>query len=537
MKLAEEEVHQTNSEWRITLSQTLAVMAKNVLVIAFATSLAYPAMLVPSLSGNDPNELFHLNESELSWIASINLMCVPIGCLFSGMVTQPIGRKKAMQYINIPFVFCWIIFYFATELWHIYFALSVLGLFGGLVEAPLFVYVSEVTQPNLRGLLSATTSIAGALGILIQFILGSLFNWRIVALACSSVPLICFILLWFIPESPYWLISKNRIEHAKESLAWLRGWTEPKHIELEFENICKNNQVCISKNNIEERSESHADQDNDTKTLLKKIEAFVKKSFWWPFSMVSFIYFLSHFTGGTTLRIYAVKLFSTLEVPLDKYYATVLIGVAEVLGAITAVLLIRRTGKRVMVFISIAGVGISNVVIAGYAYAMDVKYLVIYDEIEQTPILDLEGFKWLPLVFFILLAYTTQCGLRILPWILIGEIYSHEVRAVSCGISGAISFILSFVSNKVFLSTISSITIAGTYWMHAAFSFFGLVVVYFTLPETEGKTLEEIIDHFSGISKLEKGIGVKGKYKTNHGNIKVLNVENLNYRFYSESNL
>lgn len=68
---------------------------------------------------------------------SINLICVPLGCLLSGIVTQPIGRKKSMQLVNLPFLAAWLLFHFASSTELLYLALCLTGFGGGLLEAPV----------------------------------------------------------------------------------------------------------------------------------------------------------------------------------------------------------------------------------------------------------------------------------------------------------------------------------------------------------------------------------------------------------------
>lgn len=62
---------------------------------------------------------------------------MPIGCLLSGSITQPVGRKRAMQLVNIPFLCAWLLFHFSTEVWQVFLALCLTGLSGGLLEAPV----------------------------------------------------------------------------------------------------------------------------------------------------------------------------------------------------------------------------------------------------------------------------------------------------------------------------------------------------------------------------------------------------------------
>lgn len=65
------------------------------------------------------------------------MIAVPFGCIVSGIVTQPVGRKRAMQLVNLPFLAAWLLFSFSTEVWHIFCALAITGASGGLLEAPV----------------------------------------------------------------------------------------------------------------------------------------------------------------------------------------------------------------------------------------------------------------------------------------------------------------------------------------------------------------------------------------------------------------
>lgn len=64
-------------------------------------------------------------------------MCVPLGCLLSGSITQPLGRKRAMIMVNVPFIVAWVLFYYATNVSMLYASLVLTGLGGGIMEAPV----------------------------------------------------------------------------------------------------------------------------------------------------------------------------------------------------------------------------------------------------------------------------------------------------------------------------------------------------------------------------------------------------------------
>ncbi|KAK4880845.1 hypothetical protein RN001_008991 [Aquatica leii] len=418
-----------------------------------------------------------------------------------------------MQVITIPLAASWSIFKFANAVWQIYLALSITGLCGGLVEAPVLAYVSEITTPRLRGMLSATSTLSVTLGVLLQFLVGTLLPWRTVALVCLGPPILSFCLLSLMPESPHWFIMHNKLNHARKSLAWLRGWGKVEDVEEEFEAMCRGHKLIVYNNPLKNRVDNPAFDgsfsnvnDNqkpistETKSFIKeKIEhfkLFTRKSFLWPFAMVSFIYFLTNFTGAWTLQTCAINVFATLKAPMNKYYATILLGLVEFLGCT----------------LSIFFFALCDIVVGVYAHINAIHYIEFKpDNLPSIPTID--EHNWILLVFLILIAFTGHCGLRVLPWILIGEIYSHETRATGCGAASAMSYVFGFFANKIFLTMINSLTIAWTYWCYGIIAFFGCLIMYFILPETEGKPLQEITDHFSGVSKLDNKVRRKNTNK------------------------
>lgn len=95
-------------------------------------TLGFPTVLIPALQKPDDvkNDEFSLTKAQISWISSINLICVPFGCIVSGSITSYLGRKKAMQLVCLPMFAAWIIFYFAHDVFHLYIALCVSGFTG-----------------------------------------------------------------------------------------------------------------------------------------------------------------------------------------------------------------------------------------------------------------------------------------------------------------------------------------------------------------------------------------------------------------------
>jgi MFS family permease len=143
-----------------------------------------------------------------------------------------------------------------------------------MLEAPVLTYVAEIAQPKIRGMLSATGSTCIILGIFSQFLMAIFLNWRAITIVSSCIPIIAIILLCFVPESPHWLILRNRKEEAKESLMWLRGWQKSfSTVKFEFEELCKN---------LEKPSD-------DKKNFIQE---FTKRTFLFPYFICSLSFFI-----------------------------------------------------------------------------------------------------------------------------------------------------------------------------------------------------------------------------------------------------
>lgn len=492
-----------------------------------------------------------------------------------------------MQIVNLPIIASWLLFHFATSTEHLYAALCLSGLTGGLMEAPVLTFVAEVCEPRYRGILSALGSACVITGVFVTFIMGSLFDWRTIAALSTVFPVICIIALCFIPESPTWLIRNHKFPEAIKALQWLRGWVPEHKIEEEFNELYEQ---LITKPIKEEAEE----KDHQLTKTQKVLHMFKKQAFWMPFGLVTLTFFIGHFSGKTTLQTYAVQIFHTLKAPINKYHATILLGLCDLTATILCVFLIHFTGKRKLVLISTVGCGVCMFGAATYAYFLDVvpgfainnvvvnasssiskdsiitkdNITRIFDTQEKAAILRekvdfittmlpdfledttfpqdtflirkerqatepsleistvstydegmMEPVKkeindilmetkdgeskiiipvpkqkknyllWLPLVMLLSFAFFAHLGIRLIPWVLIGEVFPVSIRSTASGLVAGLGYLFGFLANKLFLQMLAVLTMPGTFWLYSAVSLIGAILLYFYLPETEGKSL------------------------------------------------
>lgn len=231
-------------------------------------------------------------------------------------------------------------------------------------------------------------------------------------------------------------------------------------------------------------------------------------------------------------------------------------------GAFSCVLLVHITGKRPLVFVSLIGTGICFSGAATYAWYLDsvpgfivdnvVANYSIPDHLQRMNFInqknitvdammsdasDIETkmelmssttakayfisenkttlssipntkenkYLWLPLALLLTGSFFAHLGIRIIPWMLIGEVFPVNVRSAASGLSSGIGYIFAFLSNKVFLQMIATLTLPGTFWFYSAVAVIGCLIFYFVLPETENRKLIDIEAYFLG-KKFTKDI-------------------------------
>lgn len=109
---------------------------------------AIPTIIIPSLTGlNDkinPNEMIELSAIQSSWLGCLPLLFKLLGSVVSGYITEPIGRRRSVFFLNLPHLAAWLMLYYSTTLNEVFIALALFGLSTGLIEAALITYVGEI---------------------------------------------------------------------------------------------------------------------------------------------------------------------------------------------------------------------------------------------------------------------------------------------------------------------------------------------------------------------------------------------------------
>ncbi|KAK7871482.1 hypothetical protein R5R35_010204 [Gryllus longicercus] len=206
---------------RATCAQCVVAGAVFLLSAGAGFPIGYSAVALPQLRA--PNSSLLTDNDMGSWIASIHSAATPVGAFASGVLTERVGRRAALQLTALPFVAGWALVALARSHAVLLAGRAVAGLAVGLSAAPAQVLISEVAEPRNRGALAGTPMVSYSLGILCVYALGAALPWRAVAWLGTALPLAALAALALVPESPTWLVRRGRLPQASKALRWLRG--------------------------------------------------------------------------------------------------------------------------------------------------------------------------------------------------------------------------------------------------------------------------------------------------------------------------
>ncbi|XP_041976552.1 facilitated trehalose transporter Tret1-like [Aricia agestis] len=455
--------------------QILAALIVNLGTINTGMAFGFSATALPQLKSE--NSTLHITESEASWIASLSAAGTPIGCIVSGYLMDNIGRRRTLIFTEIPLIVGWLLVSTAQNVPMMYVGRLLVGFGSGMVGAPARVYTCEVSQPHLRGMLGALASVGVSTGVLIQYVIGSVTSWNILAGVSAIIPIVSLLGMFVLPETPNYLLTQDKQAKAESSLAKLRGST------------C-NLQDEIQKM-ISFKQKNHVEPLKNPKEILK---ALMSPSALKPFTILALYFFIYQWCGVNTITFYAVEVFEASGATMDKYWLTISMGVLRVIFTVVGCVLCRRCGRRPLTFVSALGCGSTMISLSVYMY-----YVSQWRELGVQPV-----HSWIPVASIYLFTIFCTLGYLIVPWVMIGEVYPTQVRGVVGGMTTCVAHLSVFSVVKTFPYVKAALHDYGAFGLYGCMSLSGMVFFYFYLPETKGRTLQEIEDYFCGRTKTLK---------------------------------
>jgi sugar porter (SP) family MFS transporter len=397
---------------------------------------------------------FGWNELQLGWGVSSLLVGAIIGAFGSGVLSDIFGRKSVLIVVALFFAISCAFTALATSA-VIFVAARV---FGGLAVGAASVlspmYVAEVAPPNKRGMLVAIYQLAIVLGILCSYTINYGLhnidnNWRWM-FATGIVPSVLFFIgLFFIPESPRWLYKAGRKTESLNVLTRIGGESLAKVEILEIGESLKENTTSVSAGEL-------------FKPSVRKV------------MLIGFLLaILVQISGINTIVDYAPKILLAAGVEIKSaLLQTSLVGFINFIFTFIAILFIDKVGRRALYLIGSMGMVVTLLMLAVSFY------------------LKMEGiFTLICILMFI--AFFASCIGPVF-WTLVSEIFPNRIRGKALAFASFTQWIFNFLVVLLFPHFLAKIGGAITFLFLALMSFLQLLFTYLYVPETKGKSLEEI---------------------------------------------
>ena len=443
---------QTKSErFYIYIVSTIAALAG--LLFGFDTGIISGALLFIEKD-------FVISTEMKELIVSSVLLGAMIGSLLSGRLTDRFGRKRLMLLISALFITGTLIASSATQVIAILMGRLFIGLAIGMGSYTAPLYIAEVSPSELRGALVSLNQLAITIGILCSYLINFAFtsiegSWRIMfAIGIIPAMLLC-IGMFFLPESPRWLIKQNLMNQAIKTLERLRN---SKNVHKEIADIKKSLQLK---------------QANFREIFSPWIRPVL--------FLGAMLGFIQQVTGINTIIYYAPTIFQLagFKDASTSILATVGIGVVNVLATIFAVFFIDRIGRRPLLLVGLVGMFLC---LLGLSFAFQFS--------EQTYLM-----RWLALACTFIYIICFAISLGAILWLLVSEIFPLEVRATAMGIAVFSCWFWNFVVSSTFLTLLNAMGPSKTFFLYALMCVFSFIFCIYKVPETKGVTLEQIEDN------------------------------------------
>lgn len=330
------------------------------------------------------------------------------------------------------------------------------------------------------------------IGFLIVYVLGTLTTWRNAALVCLAVPLVSMVAICFVPETPYWLLSKNRTEDARRSLQWLRGWVSADAVDQEFREIQRCSAMsnsCVACKRADKEGCTHS-----SAGWRETVPELMGRSTRRPFALILFGFLLMQFTGLSAIRPFLVQIFQTFAIPMDPNWGTVVVALVNISANVTCMVLLKFVGKRQLYLYSLAGclvscfsigefrvcemfylrcfcTNLSFRIVAAFAYSIFPPGYSSFDR--HHDMLPVSMANSMAMYMFFSLAFFTNLGIYPVTFTLLSEIFPFRTRGIATGWAVAVSYLFSFTSVKTFLNLEQFLSIPGTFCLYGCVSIVG----------------------------------------------------------------
>ncbi len=400
---------------------------------------------------------FHMSPTLEEAVVSAVLIGAVIGAACSGYLADKYGRRRVIIIAALIFVLSSIETAFAGSIIQLIIGRIIVGIAIGLASCIAPLYISEISIPKIRGKLVGFNQLAITIGILVAYLVGFGFsyivgNWHWMFLTAIVPAALLGIGMFFMPPSPRWLVKQGKVDQAKHVLEKLR----PSNVvQSEIDNI---------------QATLHSETNNINIFMNPKVRAVL--------IIGVLLSIIQQVTGINVIIYYSATIFEMAHVQSDSHaiLSSVYVGIVNVFFTVVSMLLVDHWGRRKLLLTSLFGMIAGLILMAAF---------FMLPQLSST-------LNILVLVAVLVYIAAFAIGLGPIFWLLTAELFPLEVRGRCMSVVVVLNWLFNLILGLSFLSIVDAISAAGCFWLLAGLSVLSVIYIYKRVPETKGKTLEEI---------------------------------------------
>lgn len=430
----------------------------------------WPSPSLPKLLDNSSS--IEVSNDEGSWMAVMPLIGALLGSLIVGTTVDIFGRKRTILISSIPYFAAWIMVAFAPSVTVIYVARFIAGVADGWVFTALPMYIGEISDPKIRGLLGSSVSVNWIFGITLINIVGAYLSITVTALVSSCLPLVTMVTFAFMPESPYYLLMRGSTEEAKKSLQKLRGLHD---VDSELSRV----DFAVKARNKESG---------------KFLDLFTVKVNRKAVIIMMVLRGAQQLSGTTAVTFYAQPIFIEAGDHISSHLASIIYFSVQLTLSCFSSSIVDRAGRRPLLITSITGSAVFLFLEGVYFY------------IKSCTDLDITAYSIVPVVGLIGFVVVFSLGMQTIPILMLGELFSPSVKAFALCLADIYFSIIATVVSKFFQIMKDSFGMYTPFFAFSLSCLIGLVLIVIFVPETKGKTLEDIQTQLKGDEQRDEDV-------------------------------
>lgn len=401
---------------------------------------------------------YDISEEEAAYLSIIPPISMMISCLFFAILNDVLGRKITLMLIAVPQILFLLLTIVASNIE----VFSLARVFTGFGDAFFFVslpmYVGEISTPKVRGTWGNLVMVTVFLGMFLMNIIGSYLSVMEASYLCLPLPLIFLILMLAMPESPYYCIMKNQENDARKSLKFLRG---KENVEEEYKRL----KIDVDRQ-ISERG-----------TWLDLFKIPTNRT---ALLAGVFLRFSQQMSGLMVFNNFAQFIFKKSGTNISSEVSSIIYSGLLFVLTVCCVYTVEKFGRK------------KNYMYSLLLCAIVLLALSVYFFLDYNVKMDLKKFEWFPLAGMILYIVFMSFGIGIVPTLMLGELFSASIKSKALSFITVTTGLTQFLTNKIFYVLYINFGLFAPFLMFSIASFISTLISIKVIPETKGKTLEEI---------------------------------------------